>query len=208
MQACWLTYAHYIIHFLKSIGIKEHLFCFVCLDFLETSLFWHALPVRKAPECSTRTCIPERPAIRMAFPALQKQKVRGMQALPQEKPASSASYNNILPWSQSGEKSQLPKNWFLLSEYPKNSFFPLISAHAFCACRVCVKCAQTQISWLKNFIFQSFLLLLFRFFLIFYRSRTVLIVLSVLSVLVRFEYIQNVGSCQEIFLSLFLAFFT
>ena len=155
MQACWLTYAHYIIDFLKSIGIKEHLFCFVCLDFLETSLFWHALPVRKAPECSTRTCIPERPAIRMAFPALQKQKVRGMQALPQEKPASSASYNNILPWSQSGEKSQLPKNWFLLSEYPKNSFFPLISAHVFCACRVYVKCAQTQISRLKNFIFQS-----------------------------------------------------
>ena len=37
------------------------------------------------------------------------------------------------------------------------SFFPLISAHAFCACRVCVKCAQTQISRLKNFIFQSFL---------------------------------------------------
>ena len=35
-----------------------------------------------------------------------------------------------------------------------------------------------------------------------------MIVLSVLSVLVRFEYIQNVGSCQEIFLSLFLAFFT
>ena len=31
----------------------------------------------------------------------------------------------------------------------------LISAHAFCACRVCVKCAQTQISRLKNFIFQS-----------------------------------------------------
>jgi len=33
-----LTCAHYIIHFLKSIGIEEHLFCFVCLDFLETSL--------------------------------------------------------------------------------------------------------------------------------------------------------------------------
>ena len=37
--------------------------------------------------------------------------------------------------------------------------FFLISAQAFCACRVCVKCAQTQISRLKNFIFQSFLLL-------------------------------------------------
>ena len=35
------------------------------------------------------------------------------------------------------------------------SFLPLISAHVFCACRVCVKCAQTQISGLKNFIFQS-----------------------------------------------------
>ena len=35
------------------------------------------------------------------------------------------------------------------------SSLPLISAHAFCACRVCVKCAQTQISRLKNFIFQS-----------------------------------------------------
>ena len=33
--------------------------------------------------------------------------------------------------------------------------FSLISAHAFCACRVCVKCAQTQIPRLKNFIFQS-----------------------------------------------------
>ncbi len=38
---------------------------------------------------------------------------------------------------------------------PISSYFPLISAHAFCACRVCVKCAQTQISRLKNFIFQS-----------------------------------------------------
>ena len=36
------------------------------------------------------------------------------------------------------------------------TIFLLISAHAFCACRVCVKCAQTQISRLKNFIFQSF----------------------------------------------------
>ena len=35
------------------------------------------------------------------------------------------------------------------------SSLPLISAHVFCACRVCVKCAQTQISGLKNFIFQS-----------------------------------------------------
>ena len=34
------------------------------------------------------------------------------------------------------------------------SSLPLISAHVFCACRVCVKCAQTQISGLKNFIFQ------------------------------------------------------
>ena len=32
--------------------------------------------------------------------------------------------------------------------------FLLISAHCFFACRVCVKCAQTQISRLKNFIFQ------------------------------------------------------
>ena len=31
--------------------------------------------------------------------------------------------------------------------------FPLISAHAFCTCRVCVKCAQTQISRLKNLFF-------------------------------------------------------
>mgnify|MGYP003173057449 CR=1 FL=1 len=41
------------------------------------------------------------------------------------------------------------------------SSFSLISAHAFCACRVCVKCAQTQISRLKNFIFQSFSFLRF-----------------------------------------------
>ena len=46
----------------------------------------------------------------------------------------------------------------------KESFFiiSLISAHIFCACRVCVKCAQTQSSRLKNFIFQSLYL---RFFI-------------------------------------------
>ena len=39
----------------------------------------------------------------------------------------------------------------------------LISAHIFCVGRVCIKCAQTQISRLKNFIFQSFFLSQYRF---------------------------------------------
>ena len=49
-------------------------------------------------------------------------------------------------------------------EPAKESFFiiSLISAHIFCACRVCVKCAQTQSSRLKNFLFQSLYL---RFFI-------------------------------------------
>ena len=50
----------------------------------------------------------------------------------------------------------LPAPFQLFGRRFLSSFFPLISAHAFCACRVCVKCAQTQISRLKNFIFQSF----------------------------------------------------
>ncbi len=41
------------------------------------------------------------------------------------------------------------------------TIFLLISAHAFCACRVCVKCAQTQISRLKKFYFSIFLPLCF-----------------------------------------------